>query len=152
MRWLILTVNDTRFIRFSIMEYSGISLADTKVGTGSYYCEIPFAPDVRLEKSVKLVEASRFQSTFICGISGSGKTSMLFEPMIAKDLEKKFFFKEASKELGFAALKTRIASLNSPYDNDYLNKNFNLNMISPNDGKEKVFNAFLNKMILLFYY
>ena len=148
MRWLILTVNDTRFIRFSIMEYSGISLADTKVGTGSYYCEIPFAPDVRLEKSVKLVEASRFQSTFICGISGSGKTSMLFEPMIAKDLEKKFFFKEASKELGFAALKTRIASLNSPYDNDYLNKNFNLNMISPNNGKEKVFNAFLNKMIL----
>ena len=30
--------------------------------------------------------------------------------------------------LGFTALKTGIASLNKPYSNDYLNKNFNLNM------------------------
>lgn len=148
MKWIILTVNDTRFIRLSIMDYTGINLSDKKDGTGAYYCEIPFAPDAKYEKNVKLTEASRFQSTFICGISGSGKTSMLFEPMIAKDIEKKFFFKETSKELGFAALKTGIASLNSPYDNDYLNKNFNLNMISANSGKEKVFNAFLSKMIL----
>ena len=148
MKWIILTVNDTRFIRLSIMDYQGINLADKSAGTGSYYCEIPFSVDAKFEKSVKLIESSRFQSTFICGISGSGKTSMLFEPMIAKDIEKKFFFKEASKELGFAALKSGIASLNSPYDNDYLNKNFNLNMISPNYGKEKVFNMFLTNMIL----
>ena len=37
------------------------------------------------------LEQSRFQSTFVCGISGSGKTSMLFEPMMAKDLEKKLW-------------------------------------------------------------
>ena len=29
--------------------------------------------------------------------SGTGKTSMVFEPMIARDIEKKYFFKEVSK-------------------------------------------------------
>ena len=46
--------------------------------------------------------------------------------MIARDIEKKYFFRETSKELGFTALKTRIAVLNKPYSNDYLNKNFSL--------------------------
>lgn len=147
-KWLILFINDTRFVRLSIMEYAGISLTPNKEGTGAYACEMPFSVDQRLEKDVRMTEQGRFQSTFICGISGSGKTSMMFEPMMAKDLEKKFFFRETSKELGFTALKTKIATLNCPYDNDYLNENFNLNMITPVPGKEKVFKAFLNKMIL----
>ena len=57
-------------------------------------------------------EVSRFQSLLVCGGSGSGKTSLVFEPLIAKDIERKYFFKEASKELGFTALKTKIAYLN----------------------------------------
>ena len=148
MKWLILTVNDTNNIRKSIMEYSGINLTVPKDGIGAYSCEMPFQDDKKTGDKVRITENGRFQSTFICGISGSGKTSMLFEPMMAKDLEKKFFFKETSKELGYTALKSRIAILNKPYDNDYLNKNFNLNMISPTYGKEKVFKAFLSKMIL----
>ena len=148
LRWLILKINDTRFIRLSIMEYSGINLSEKKDGVGAYACEMPFSIDKKFGTDVRITENGRFQSTFVCGVSGSGKTSMLFEPMMAKDLEKKFFFKETSKELGFTALKTRIATLNGPYDNDYLNKNFNLNMISPAYGKEKVFKAFLNKMII----
>ena len=147
-KWLIIFVNDTRFVRLSIMEYAGINLAPNKEGTGAYSCEMPFEIDARLGKDVRMTEQGRFQSSFICGISGSGKTSMMFEPMMAKDLEKKFFFKETSKELGFTALKTKIATLNCPYDNEYLNKNFNLNMLTPVAGKEKVFKAFVNKMIL----
>lgn len=147
-KWLILTVNDNRFIRLSIMEYSGINLSEKKEGVGAYSCEMPFNIDAKYGKDVRMTEKGRFQSTFVCGISGSGKTSMLFEPMMAKDLEKKFFFKETSKELGYTALKTRIATLNCPYDNEYLNENFNLNMITPTYGKEKVFKAFFNKMIL----
>ena len=148
MKWLILTVNDTLNIIKSIREYSGINLSQKKEGVGAYSCEMPLHLDKITGNKVVIPEGGRFQSTFICGISGSGKTSMLFEPMIAKDLEKKHFFKEASKELGYTALKTRIATLNSPYDNNYLNKNFNLNMLTPAYGKEKVFTAFLNKMII----
>ena len=148
MRWIILTVNDNLNIIKSIREYTGINLSQKKEGVGAYSCEMPLHLDKITGDKVVIPEGGRFQSTFICGISGSGKTSMLFEPMMAKDLEKKFFFKEASKELGYTALKTRIATLNSPYDNDYLNKNFNLNMLTPSYGKEKVFKAFLSKMII----
>ena len=148
MKWLMLTVNDTLNIVKSIREYTGINLSQKKEGVGAYSCEMPLHLDKVTGDKVVIPESGRFQSTFVCGISGSGKTSMLFEPMMAKDLEKKFFFKETAKELGYTALKTRIATLNSPYDNDYLNKNFNLNMLSPTYGKEKVFKAFLNKMII----
>lgn len=148
MRWIILTVNDNLHIIKAIREYTGINLSQKKEGVGAYSCEMPLQLDKITGDKVVITEGGRFQSTFICGISGSGKTSMLFEPMMAKDLEKKFFFKEASKELGFTALKTKIATLNGPYDNDYLNKNFNLNMLTPIEGKEKVFKAFLSKMII----
>lgn len=148
MKWMILTVKDTPNIVKSIREYTGINLSQKKEGVGAYSCEMPLHLDKITGEKVVIPESGRFQSTFVCGISGSGKTSMLFEPMMAKDLEKKHFFKEASKELGYTALKTRIATLNSPYDNDYLNKNFNLNMLTPTYGKEKVFKAFLSKMII----
>ena len=55
--------------------------------------------------------------------------------MIAKDLDKKYFFKEISKEMGFTALKTGIATLDSPYSNDYINENFSLNMLIPKENK-----------------
>ena len=148
MKWIMLTVNDNLNIIKSIREYTGINLSQKKEGVGAYSCEMPLQLDKITGDKVVIAESGRYQSTFVCGISGSGKTSMLFEPMMAKDIEKKFFFKEASKELGYTALKTRIATLNGPYDNDYLNQNFNLNMLTPTYGKEKVFKAFLSKMII----
>lgn len=72
---------------------------------------------------------------------------MIFEPMIARDLEKKHFFKETAKEMGFTALKTGIATLHCPYDNDYINKNFSLSMLQPNPAKEKLYKAYMNKLI-----
>ena len=73
---------------------------------------------------------------------------MAFEPMIARDIEKKFFFRESAKEMGYTALKTGLATLNSPYSNEYLNENFNLNMLVPNLAKEKIYKAFMSKLIV----
>lgn len=140
-------INDTKDIRDSIMDYGGINLSEKKENTGAYSVELPLYSDKKTGANVVMTEQGRFQSTFICGVSGSGKTSMLFEPMMAKDIEKKFFFKEASKELGYTALKTGLAYLKYPYDNSYLNDNFNLNMLVPNSGKEKLFKAYFKKMI-----
>ena len=140
-------INDTKDIKDSIMDYGGINLSEKKENTGAYSVELPLYSDKKTGANVVMTEQGRFQSTFICGVSGSGKTSMLFEPMMAKDIEKKFFFKEASKELGYTALKTGLAYLKYPYDNSYLNDNFNLNMLVPNYGKEKLFKAYLKKMI-----
>ena len=50
--------------------------------------------------------------------------------------------------MGFTALKTGIAVLNRPYDNDYLNTNFNLNMLTPSSGNEDVYKGYMKKMIL----
>lgn len=132
----------------SLWDFRGIDLSNKKEGHGPYTCDVYVCIDDDYNKTIIMPETSRYQSLFVCGGSGTGKTSLVYEPLIARDFERKHFYKEASKELGFTALKTGIATLNKPFDNDYLNKNFNLNMITPVPGKENLFNAYLKKMIL----
>lgn len=147
-KWLLATVHDTKNIVDSIADYSGINLSDTSVNTGAYTCEMAVCRDSDTGKTVKIYEEKRFYQTLVVGVSGSGKTSLIFEPMIGRDIEKKAFFSNAAKELGIAALKTGIATLDTPYDNEYLNKNFNLNMLSPVESKIDLFNKYLGKMII----
>ena len=146
--FLYFGVNDSLDQTRSIWDYGGIDLSDKSEGRGSYTCEVYLCKDKDTGKSITIPETSRYQSLFVCGGSGSGKTSLVFEPLIARDIEKKFFFREVSKELGFTALKTGIAYLNKPYDNEYLNANFNLNMLIPADGKEDIYKTFMKKIIL----
>ena len=146
--FLYFGVNDSLDETRSIWDYGGIDLSDKSEGRGSYTCEVYLCKDKDTGKSITIPETSRYQSLFVCGGSGSGKTSLVFEPLIARDIEKKFFFREVSKELGFTALKTGIAYLNKPYDNEYLNANFNLNMLVPADGKEDIYKTFMKKIIL----
>lgn len=144
---LYMGVNESRDLTDSILDYGGIDLSPTPDGTGPYTCEIVICKDKETGRSIVSPESKRFESTLVIGPSGSGKTSMIFEPMIARDFEKKHFFKEMSKEMGFTALKTGIATLNCPYDNDYINKNFSLSMISPNEAKSKLFKTYMSKLI-----
>ena len=146
--FLYFGVNDSLDMTRSIWDYGGIDLSDKKQGHGPYTCEVYLCQDSETAAQITIPEASRYQSMFVCGGSGSGKTSMVFEPLIARDLERKFFFREVAKEMGFTALKTGIAVLNGPYDNDYLNTNFNLNMLIPTSGNEDVYKGYMKKMIL----
>ena len=146
--FLYFGVNDSTDQIRSIWDYSGIDLSDKKKDKGPFTCELFLFTDAETGKSAILPESSRFQATLVCGGSGSGKTSLIFEPFIARDLERKFFFSEVSKEMGYTALKTKIAYLNRPYDNEYLNNNFNLNMLVPAEGKESIYNAYMKKMLL----
>ena len=143
---LYMGVNETKDLQDSILDYGGIDLSPAPEGIGPYTCEISICKDKETGKMVITPESKRFESMLVIGTSGSGKTTMVFEPMIAKDLEKKYFYKEMSKEMGFTALKTGIATLNCPYDNDYINKNFTLSMLVPNQAKEKLFKAYMNKL------
>ncbi len=148
--WLNRTVNDPIFpnnFQESIEDFQGVDISAPDGTTGPYSLEIEICKDRGSGKPVKIIENRRFQPTVVIGPSGTGKTSMVMEPMIARDLEKKYFFREVSKEMGYTALKTNIAVLNKPYDNDYLNKNFNLSMLTPVEGKERVYKAYMNKMI-----
>ena len=147
-KWLYMGVNDDLAQVRSIWDYGGINLSDKKKDRGVYTCEVFLCTNDETGKNIVIPEVSRYSSLFVCGGSGTGKTSLIFEPMIARDIERKYFFREVSKEMGFTALKAGIAHLKRPYDNDYLNKNFKLEMLSPNDGKEDVYNAYMKKMIL----
>ena len=149
-KWIYTKVEDTKDLRDSVFDYGGIDLSGPSDQEGPYTCEMFLCKDKETGKSIKTPEARRFESTLVIGVSGSGKTSMIFEPMIARDLEKKYFFKETSKEMGYTALRTGIATLNSPYSNEYLNENFSLNMLTPVSYKEKVFKAYFSK--LLYHY
>ena len=142
------TVNDSKVFTDSLADYEGISLSDKKVGWGPYTNEILIGTDKDHGNNVKLAEIRRFESTLVVGVSGAGKTSMIFEPWVCQDINKKFFYRETSKTLAFAALKAGIATLNAPYDNNYINSNFSLNMLIPIDSKMKLFKAYFNKMIL----
>lgn len=147
-KWLITTVNDTPKIVESVYSYAGINLSNKKsTTTGQYSCEIQLCVDKTTGKNVKIAEDRRFESMLVVGVSGSGKTSLIFEPMIARDIEKKHFYKKSAKEYGFAALKSGLATLNCPYDNDYINDNFSLNMISANSSKASTYKSCMNKMI-----
>ena len=150
-KFCFIKVNDTKDIIDSIFDYDGIDLSNKKDGWGPYTCEMYLCRDGESGKLIKTPESRRFESTLVVGVSGSGKTSMIFEPMMARDLEKKYFFKEAAKEMGYTALRTGLATLNSPYSNEYLNENFNLNMLVPYSYKEKLYKAYMSKLTLSYY-
>lgn len=144
-------INDTKDLVDSVFDYDGIDLSDKKEGWGPYTCEMYLCKDSETGKIIKTPESKRFESSLIVGVSGSGKTSMIFEPMMARDLEKKYFFSETSKEMGYTALRTGLATLNSPYSNEYINENFTLNMITPYSHKEKLYKAFISKLTVGYY-
>ena len=145
---IILGVDDSTEMVRSLWDYGGINLTKDTAGTGPYSCEIFLLKDKENGRTVTMIETKRFMPMLVCGGSGSGKTSLVFEPMMARDIEKKYFFREVSKEMGFTALKTGIAKLNCPYDNTYINDNFSLNMLVPTKGKEKIYKAYMKKLLL----
>lgn len=147
-KFVRISVLDSKDQTRSLWDYKGISLTDPKVGHGIFTCDMYMASDYETGKKMNFIEKSRYQSLAVIGGSGTGKTSLILEPMMAKDIEKKAFYIANAKEMGYTALKTGIATLNRPYDNDYLNENFNLNMITPVSGKESVYKAYMSKMIL----
>ena len=50
--------------------------------------------------------------------------------------------------MGFTALKTGLATLNCPYDNEYINEHFSLDMLIPNPDKLDTYKAYMKKMII----
>ena len=147
-KWLTFTINDTKDLKDSIFDYGGISLAGKPKDTGKYSCEVMLCVDTESGEDVVIPETKRLESFLVVGVSGSGKTTMIYEPMMARDLDRKYFFREISKEMGFTALRTGIATLNLPYDNAYLTENFKLDMLTPNPDKIDLYNAYMKKMIL----
>ena len=148
-KFLYKGVNDSKLWKDSIGDFGGIKLTPgSKEGTGPYSCEMYVCNDKEVTRKCSIPERSRFSQFLVVGPSGTGKTTLVFEPCMARDLEKKYFFKQTAKEMGYTALKTGIANLNCPYTNEYINANFSLNMLSPNSNKQGLFDTYMRKMII----
>lgn len=148
LKWLIFSINDVKDIRDSIFDYGGIKLTSDKEAHGVYTCEVKVCVDSESGEDICIPEKKRYESFLVVGVSGSGKTTMVYEPMLARDIERKSFFKEISKEMGFTALRTGLATLNCPYDNDYINENFSLDMLIPKEEKLDTYKNYMKKMII----
>lgn len=131
----------------SILDFAGIDISSTPESVGPYSFEVNICNDKTTGKPVKLLEKRRYESTLIVGPSGTGKSALVMEPMMARDLEKKYFLRESAKEFGYNALKNGLAVLDCPYGKDYLNANFSLTMLSPVQGKEKAYKSHMKKLI-----
>ena len=148
--WLYKIINDPIFpstYKESILDFTGIDISSAPGSSGPYSFEIALCTDRTTGKPVKILEKRRFESTLIVGPSGTGKSALVMEPMMARDLEKKYFLHEASKEMGYNALKSGLAVLDCPYDKNYLNQNFKLSMLTPVQGREKAYQAYMKKLI-----
>ena len=102
-KWVRLSILDSKDQSRSIWDYGGISLADTKSGHGPFTCDMHLCNDYETGKKMIFMEKSRYQSLLTCGGSGTGKTSLILEPMMAKDIEKKAFYIANAKEMGYTA-------------------------------------------------
>ncbi len=125
----------------SIAAYVGLSLKGNKKKNGGFDCDTVIGSAKGSSLPIVVPEKKRYEATLVQGATGTGKTATVLLPMSALDLEKKFFFREYAKKIGYSMLKRGIAYMNGPYDNRYVNRNFTLNLLKPKTGMESQFDS-----------
>ncbi len=123
----------------AIAGYSGLSTSMGTKENGAFTCETVICKAKGTSIPIIVPEKKRYEATLVQGATGTGKTATILLPMSAFDLEKKFFFREYAKKIGFSMLKRGIAYMNGPFTNEYINRNFSLNYLQPKRGMEEQF-------------
>ncbi len=131
-----------------IAGFSGLSVSKPVDNIGPFSCETVICRDPKTAEDVIVPEKKRMEATLVQGATGTGKTATVLFPMSAKDIEKKYFFREYSKKLAYSLLKKGIAYIEGPFTNEYINRNFRLELIKPKKGLEREFYDSLEKVIL----
>ena len=145
--FLTLILREEDYIK-GIAGFCGLSIGSSKNDTGPFSCENIICRDPHTAAPVIVPEKKRMEATLVQGATGTGKTAAVLLPMSARDVEKKYFFREYSKKLGYSLLKRGVAYIEGPYTNEYLNRNFRLDFLKPKKGAEKEFLETLDKIIL----
>lgn len=123
----------------AIAGFAGLSLTHSVYDKGPFSCETVICTQKGTSIPVVVPEKKRYEATLVQGATGTGKTATVLLPMSALDLERKFFFREFSKKIGYSMLKKGIAYMNGPFDNEYVNRTFTLNYLKPRRGMEEQF-------------
>ena len=131
-----------------IAGFSGLSVGKSPDAAGPFSCETVICRNPNTAEDVVVPEKKRMEATLVQGATGTGKTATVLLPMSARDIEKKYFFREYSKKLAYSLLKKGIAYIEGPFTNEYINRNFRLDFIKPKKGLERDFYDALEKVIL----
>lgn len=123
----------------SIAGFIGLSAIKQSKENGAFSCETIICRQKGTNIPVIVPESKRYEATLVQGATGTGKTATVLQPMAALDMEKKFFFREYSKKVGYALLKKGVAYMNGPYNNEHINKVFSLKHLRPKRGMEEEF-------------
>ncbi len=130
-----------------IAGFSGLTFIKKDNGTGPYTCSVQICTNKETGLPVIVPEKKRYEATLVQGATGTGKTATVLLPMSAYDLEKKFFFRECSKKIGYSLLKKGVAYMSGPFSNEYINRNFSLDYTRPKRGCEEEFYDAVKPMI-----
>lgn len=123
----------------AIAGFIGLSVAKQKKENNTFTCSTIICKEKGTNVPVIVPEKKRYEATLVQGATGTGKTATILLPMSALDLERKFFFREYSKKLGYSLIKKGYAYVVGPYDNEYINTHFTLNFLKPRKGFEDKF-------------
>lgn len=123
----------------SIAGFAGMTLLQGSKDVGAFTCETIICKAKGTSVPVIVPEKKRYEATLVQGATGTGKTATVLLPMSAFDLEKKFFFREYAKKIGYSLLKRGIAYMPGPFNNEYVNRNFSLSYLKPKRGMEEEF-------------
>lgn len=130
-----------------IAGFPGLTTTSAVKESGAFTCETIICSAKGTSVPVVVPEKKRYEATLVQGATGTGKTATVLLPMSALDLEKKYFFREYAKKIGYSLLKRGIAYMNGPFNNEYVNRNFTLNYIKPKRGMEDQFMSEVKPLI-----
>lgn len=131
-----------------IAGFCGLNVSKPVDNVGPFSCETVICRDPKTAAEIVVPEKKRMEATLVQGATGTGKTATVLLPMSARDIEKKYFFREYSKKLAYSLLKRGVAYIEGPFTNEYINKNFRLDFVKPKKGLEREFYDTLDKVIL----
>lgn len=140
-------LNDSADAQRSIRDFEGIKLNSSSEATGPYTCEVMMFRSTDKKKNVMIPENKRYEGALFVGNVGSGKTKTLIDPMVAFDIEKKYFFREVGKQTAFNVLSLGLATLKAPYTNTYINENFTMDMLVPVPERMSEYKKQVKKLI-----
>ncbi|MEG1990229.1 MAG: TraM recognition domain-containing protein [Clostridia bacterium] len=131
----------------AIAGFIGMTTVVTDKDAGTFTCATVICKEKGTAIPIVIPEKKRYEATLVQGATGTGKTATVLLPMSSLDLERKFFFREYSKKLGYSLLKKGIAYITGPYDNEFINNNFSMSYIKPKRGMEEQFNLQVKNLI-----
>lgn len=122
-----------------LLEYSLDILTRNVNEVSERTINLKLCEDIETGEDIILTENSSKQHTLIGGSSGSGKTALVYRPILAQLFYQKAEFREKLKKLAYQCLEEGICYVKLPITNKYINEHFSMDLIGIKSGRREEF-------------